>query len=176
MKIAKDRLKQIVQEELAVSMGGVGPILGAMMGGQGPKPDTDGEGYMAKQNLWKIAEYANKLYELMEDSDCLEPWVEEKIAVASYIMDSVGHYIEYFKHRQHEGAEGEMDHLEVGEEPEGEFEEEPFEEEEYEFEAPSDEDEEFEEPEEDFEDEEGEESEGELEVEPDEEDYEEEVR
>jgi len=154
MKISKDRLKELVQEELAISFGGVAPAEQEMLRAPDAKVSSDGEGYMAKQNLWKIAEYANSLYELMSDEDCLEPWVEEKIAVASYIMDSVGHYIEYMKHRSHESAEGHMDTLEptempepVGmEEPEGM---EPEEDEEYELdldspEAAGDDDEEIE--------------------------------
>jgi len=148
MKISKDRLKELVQEELAVSFGGVGPIGDTMMKAPEAKVSSDGEGYMAKQNLWKIGKYANELYELMSDDDCLEPWVEEKIAVAAYIMDSVGHYIEYSKHRSHEAAEGDMDTFEPSEEPEAvdmeepEEMEEPGEDEEFEFEEPG-EDEEF---------------------------------
>lgn len=164
MKISKERLTQLVQEELAISFGGVAPATGGMLPAENPKPDTDGEGYMAKQNLWKIAEYAQEMYELVDDSDCLEPWVEEKLAVAAYIMDSVGHYIEYMKHRAHETAEGDVDTLEAGEAPEAPFEEEPMEDEEYEFEMPEDEEgedeplemepEEGEESEEDYEEEE----------------------
>jgi len=131
MKISKERLTQLVQEELAISLGGAGDV-GPMIGGEQPHIESDGEGYMAKQNLWKIAEYASSLYELMEDTDDLEPWVEEKIAVAAFIMDSIGHYIEYAKHREHEAGEGDMDTLEPMEEPEGVGEEES--EEEYEFE------------------------------------------
>ncbi len=132
MKISKERLTQLVQEELAISLGGAGDV-GPMIGGEQPHIESDGEGYMAKQNLWKIAEYASKLYELMEDSDDLEPWVEEKIAVAAFIMDSIGHYIEYTKHREHEASEGEADHLEVGKEEPEEYEV-GLDDEEYEFE------------------------------------------
>lgn len=123
MKISKDRLKELVQEELAISFGGVAPI-GGMEPAAQAKPNSDGEGYMAKQNLWKIGEYANEMYDLLQDDDCLEPWVEEKLAVAAYIMDSVGHYIEYMKHRQGEmSGDSMMPPLEQGgmEEPEMEM-------------------------------------------------------
>lgn len=141
MKISKDRLKELVQEELAISFGGVPPI-GGMDAAPQAKPNTDGEGYMAKQNLWKIGEYANEIYELLEDDDCLESWVEEKLAVAAYIMDSVGHYVEYMKHRQHETAQRGADTFESGEELESSYEEEPMEDEEFEFETPEDDEEE----------------------------------
>ena len=136
MKISKDRLKQIVQEELSV--GFVGP----QMAGGSPPRDPDGyEGRMAKQNLWKIAKYAQEMHDMIGDDENLEPWVEEKIAVASFMMDSVGHYMEYEKHREHEDVEGQMGHadfpggeeeVEISIEPEGE-------EEEYEFDLGDDE-------------------------------------
>jgi hypothetical protein len=77
MKIAKDRLKQLIKEELSLE-------------GHG-----EADGSMAQQNLWKICEYAEKLKGIISSDQDLEPWVEEKIAVAAYIMDSVGHYMEF---------------------------------------------------------------------------------
>jgi hypothetical protein len=100
MKIAKDRLKQIIREELEI---------GHAEGGERPK-DPDGyEGRMFKQNLFKIKEYAEKMSEFIGDSDNMEPWVEEKIAVAAYIMDSVGHYLEY-EHMRGDGGEESEEH------------------------------------------------------------------
>jgi len=135
MKISKDRLKQIVQEELSV--GFVGP----QMAGGSPPRDPDGyEGRMAKQNLWKIAKYAQEMHDMIGDDENLEPWVEEKIAVASFMMDSVGHYMEYEKHREHEDAEGQMGHADFPSEEEVEISIEPEgEEEEYEFDLGDDE-------------------------------------
>ena len=72
--------------------------------------DPDGyEGRMTKGNLFKIAEYAQSLHDLIGDDENLEPWVEEKIAVAAHMMDSVGHYLQYEKHRGHEESESEED-------------------------------------------------------------------
>lgn len=117
MKIAKDRLKQIIKEEL--DMGSIG---GSMPTEGRSEPD----GHMAKSNLYKILEYAQELYEMIGDDEDLEPWVEEKIAIAGYMMDSVGHYMRYEKHSEHEAGEGEMDHLDLDdeedEEEEGEYE------------------------------------------------------
>lgn len=104
MKIAKERLKEIIREELEI---------GHAEGGEDPK-DPDGyEGRMFKQNLFKIKEYAEKMSEFIQDDQNMEPWVEEKIAVAAYIMDSVGHYLEYEHMR-----DGEGDHEEAGGEEE----------------------------------------------------------
>ena len=112
MKIAKDRLKQIIKEEL--EMGEVGHD--EFGGGAYPKDPEGYEGRMTKQNLWKIAEYAQKMHDLIHDDENLEPWIEEKIAVASYIMDSVGHYLQYEKHVSHEEGEGEEDHVDFPDE------------------------------------------------------------
>lgn len=62
--------------------------------------DPDGyEGRMAKGNLFKMAEYATRLHNMIQDNENLEPWVEEKIAVAASMLDSVAHYMEYEKMR-----------------------------------------------------------------------------
>jgi hypothetical protein len=101
MKIAKDRLKQIIKEELEI--GQTPPETGGAFGTK----DPDGyEGRMAKSNLYKIKEYATNMCDMLEDGQNLEPWVQEKIAVAAYIMDSVGHYMEYEYMRSHGGEEG----------------------------------------------------------------------
>ena len=96
MKIAKDRLKEIIKEELQNEMHG-GDY----------EVDPDGyEGHMAKTNLYKIAEYAQEMHDLIHDDENLEPWVQEKIAVAAYMMDAVGHYLQYNASRGDE-SEGE---------------------------------------------------------------------
>ena len=118
MKITKDRLKQIIKEELEVS---VGPSM-STASGEKPEEHNDADGHMAKSNLFKIIEYAHELYEMIGDDEDLEPWVEEKIAIAGYMMDSVAHYVRYEKHSEHESTEGEMDHLDVGDEEEHDME------------------------------------------------------
>lgn len=108
MKISKDRLKQIIKEELEISA-----HHDEMGGGDYVKDPNGYEGHMAKTNLFKIAEYAHELHEMIADDENLEPWVEEKIAVAAYMMDAVGHHMKYMKHRAHEDAEGEMGHADL---------------------------------------------------------------
>ena len=100
MKIAKDRLKQLIKEELSLE-------------GHG-----EADGSMAQQNLWKICEYAEKLKGIISSDQDLEPWVEEKIAVAAYIMDSVGHYMEF---EAEEGGEDEEEYEYSDEEGDEEY-------------------------------------------------------
>lgn len=108
MKISKERLKQIIKEELETSGGH-----SEFAGGDYPVDPHGYEGRMAKQNLFKIADYAEKLHGLIADDEDLEPWVEEKIAIASYMIDAVGHYLQYEKHRGHEDSEGEFGHADL---------------------------------------------------------------
>jgi hypothetical protein len=55
------------------------------------------EGRMAKGNLFKMAEAATMLHNIIEDNENLEPWVEEKIAVATEMIGSVADYLKYNK-------------------------------------------------------------------------------
>lgn len=60
--------------------------------------DPDGyEGEMAKTNLYRIADYTKDLCALLRDDENLEPWVQEKIAVAASMIDSVTYHIKYQK-------------------------------------------------------------------------------
>jgi len=102
MKISKDFLRQIIKECMA-DMGA--PYPAALPPMRQAKvsnfvADPDGyEGRMAKANLYKTAEYATMLQGLIQDNENLEPWVQEKIAVAASMMESVGHYLQYEKMR-----------------------------------------------------------------------------
>ena len=57
--------------------------------------EVDREGGMAKQDLTKIASYAEKLDARLQDTDQLEAWVQKKIAVAAENLASVYHYLAY---------------------------------------------------------------------------------
>jgi len=52
---------------------------------------------MAKSNLYKMAKSATDLHNMLKDEENLEPWVEEKIAVAANMIDTVADYMEYAK-------------------------------------------------------------------------------
>lgn len=57
-------------------------------------------GHMVKSNLYKMAKYAQELHNMFEDDENVEPWVEEKIAVAASMISQVKHYIEYERVRE----------------------------------------------------------------------------
>ena len=56
---------------------------------------TDEDGWMAKEQLYKISQYATKLHQMIGDTDNLEPWIQAKITKAADYMSSIKHYIEY---------------------------------------------------------------------------------
>ena len=51
--------------------------------------------YMAKPQLDKIARYAQKLHDMIEDGETLQDWQESKIAQMSQMIGDVYHSIEY---------------------------------------------------------------------------------
>jgi hypothetical protein len=110
MKITKQKLLQIIKEE--VSFVSSNPMLSVDTGVSSypipaPKPDSidpDGyEGRMAKTNLFKMEEYSRSLQGMIADNENLEPWVQEKIAVAASMIESVAHYLQYDKSHPQSG-------------------------------------------------------------------------
>jgi hypothetical protein len=72
------------------------PDMGAEpMGLDGGEPDR--EGAMAKQELIKLAHYAQSLQEHIQDDDQLESWCQAKITMAAQNIASVYHYMAYEK-------------------------------------------------------------------------------
>ena len=55
------------------------------------------EGKMSKSHLYKIAKYATELHNMIKDDENLEPWVQDKITIASHNLSAVKHHLEYKK-------------------------------------------------------------------------------
>lgn len=90
-----NKLKKMILKELHILQKDHPYKIGGLLKKTESEPEY--EGRMAKQNLFKIAKYATELHNMLEDDDNLEPWVEEKIAVASSMIETVAHYMEYEK-------------------------------------------------------------------------------
>ena len=59
--------------------------------------DDQGEKSMIMANLARISDKALELHKLAADIDDNEEWVQEKIAVASAMIDSIHNYLKYRK-------------------------------------------------------------------------------
>tara|TARA_R110002020_G_scaffold37239_8_gene112518 strand:+ start:4818 stop:5129 length:312 start_codon:yes stop_codon:yes gene_type:complete len=59
----------------------------------------DNEGRMAKSELYKLKNYAEKLQDIIQDQEQLDGWVQAKITKAADYLSSVVHYLEYEKER-----------------------------------------------------------------------------
>jgi hypothetical protein len=91
MKISKSRLKEIIQEELEMCEGcGDEDMMGPVS-----DPEYDQEGYMTKSALYKTAEYAMELHDMIGDDDNLPEWMQFKIAKISQMIGDVKHALEY---------------------------------------------------------------------------------
>ena len=94
MKISKQKLKQIIVEEIEEACG-------AQLSMQSPCAD-DHEASMAKADLRRLHEYSMELDQMIQDGQELEGWVQSKITKAADYISSVKHYLEYNKSRGHE--------------------------------------------------------------------------
>ena len=83
MKISKQRLQEILKEELELANMTL------------PNGEIDHEGRMAKRQLEDIAKYSQEMCEMLQDDTQLESWVQAKITKASDYISKVKHYLEY---------------------------------------------------------------------------------
>lgn len=104
MKLTKTSLLKIIKEsinEIDNMQSFHPPMLPAAAMEKNYPKDPDGyEGRMAKNNLNKIGEHASVLQSIIKDDENLEPWVQEKIAVAASMIESVGNYLQYENSRK----------------------------------------------------------------------------
>lgn len=103
MLIAKNRLKQIIKEEMQAMSAGIMDDESLPQGYddtvQGQDQELDYEGYMTKSQLFKIGEYALKLHDMIEDGENLPEWMQSKVAQMDQMIGSVYHALNYDKTR-----------------------------------------------------------------------------
>jgi len=61
------------------------------------KKVDDHEAAMARAQLYKLAKYSAKLFNMIEEGEELEGWVQAKLTKASDYVSAVYHYLEYEK-------------------------------------------------------------------------------
>ena len=104
MLIAKNRLKQIIKEEMqSMSIQGINDFSefaedlpqGYDDTVHGQDQELDYEGYMTKSQLFKIGEYALKMHDMIEDGENLPEWMQSKIAQIDQMIGSAYHALNY---------------------------------------------------------------------------------
>ena len=89
MKISKERLLEIIQEEVGMA------IMPQISYEMTPDGEIDREGRMAKRQLSDISKYAHDLDQMLQDETQLEAWVQAKLTKAADYLKTVKHYVEY---------------------------------------------------------------------------------
>ena len=84
MKISKQRLKQIIKEEM-ISMG---PQDDAFL----DHPDEEGD--MAKSQMIQAHEYSQKIIQALDDETQLPAWAQSKLTMAAKNLSSVWHWMD----------------------------------------------------------------------------------
>ena len=89
MKLTKKQLAKIIKEELEIVTIPASQPAGRDLG------YGEGEGKMTKSQLYKVAEYGQKLHDMIGDDDNLPEWVQSKIAVMAHDIGKIKHYLDY---------------------------------------------------------------------------------
>ena len=93
MKISRERLKQIIKEEVVsvrkMQMGPADDIdTGKFLDG------TDQEGDMAKSQMLKAHDYSTQIMQVLDDETQLPSWVQAKLTIAAKSLSYVWHYLD----------------------------------------------------------------------------------
>ena len=95
----KESLRRFIRESIQdfspVDSGMIPSRPGRVFHHNGPEQESD----MIKSNLFVIAKKANTLHGEISSGDDLPEWVQEKIAVAGSMIDSVYDYLDYEYHK-----------------------------------------------------------------------------
>ena len=61
--------------------------------------ELDYEGYMTKNQLYKIGQYALEMHDMIQDGENLPEWMQSKVAEMARAIGDVKHALEYDKER-----------------------------------------------------------------------------
>ena len=102
MKITRQQLKTLIQEEMAIEKSVLLEMPEPPIVGQEQKDDyskdPDGyEGEMAKRSLYHMSQQAQQLHDMLMGDENLEPWVQDKISKAADYLEKAFKAITYEK-------------------------------------------------------------------------------
>ena len=90
MKLSANVLRQLIIEEINEMCGDMQSI--DMNIGQ---HEDDHEGNMAKRQMFKTAEYAADIFDMIEDGEEFPAWIQSKMTKIADYIGAVKHYLEY---------------------------------------------------------------------------------
>lgn len=99
MEITKAKLKQIIKEEMQMMQMQDEIPEGYDDSVMGQDQELDYEGYMTKNQLYKIGQYALEMHDMIQDGDNLPEWMQSKISQMARSIGDVKHALEYDKER-----------------------------------------------------------------------------
>ena len=91
MKLSEDILRQLIIEQIEEACGKMQSV---DMGLDSPH-DDDHEGSMAKRQMFKTAQYAADIFDMIEDGQEFPAWVQSKMTKIADYIGAVKHYLEY---------------------------------------------------------------------------------
>jgi hypothetical protein len=98
-RLSESVRRRIIREEIeAITLAKADDYHPAPNSSGGKKFEDHGAGEQAgmiKSNLYSIASKAQSLHDMIGDTDELPEWVQEKIAVADEMVDTIKDYLEY---------------------------------------------------------------------------------
>ena len=94
MKLSEDILRQLITEEITEMCGDMQSV---DMGIDKTHADEDHEGSMAKRQMFKTAEYATIIFDMLDDDEELPAWIQSKLTKVADYIGVVKHYLEYDK-------------------------------------------------------------------------------
>ena len=92
MKITPEVLRTLIKEEIAEACGDTQAI---DMGVDPTHDKEDHEGSMAKRQMFKTAEYATIIFDMLDDDEKLPAWIQSKLTKVADYIGVVKHYLEY---------------------------------------------------------------------------------
>ena len=90
MKLDKSLLRMIIKEQID-EMCGVQPQMHHM----NMHKSDDHEADMGRRQMFKTAQYAVDIYEMMDDSEDYPAWIQSKLTKIADYIGVVKHYLEY---------------------------------------------------------------------------------
>ncbi len=92
MKLSQDIIRKLIKEEITEMCGDMQSV---DMSVDPTHDDEDHEGSMAKRQMFKTAEYATIIFDMLDDNEELPAWIQSKLTKVADYIGVVKHYLEY---------------------------------------------------------------------------------